>query len=142
MFTVNATDARRDWSRITDAVVREKPQFVKRTRDYMVMTNLPLFESLLSVYEFTANKFIEDDGSVTLSLNEMDLAENAAAEEEARLQLGQAILEYAEDFYREFPLWSAAPNRKGHIPYVLKALSIDDSRRIGDSLRICQVGEI
>ena len=40
----------------------------------------------------------------------------------------------------EFPLWSAAPNRKNHIPYVLRALIINDADRIGDSIE-CQVGK-
>jgi len=140
MFTLNATDVRRDWSLVIDDVVREKPKFIKRTRDYMILSDLNLFENILSIYKFTAQKFIEDDGSVTLSLNEIDLIENASNEVDARLELAQAILQYAQDYYTEFQLWSAAPNRKGHIPYVLKALIIDDARKIGDSLQ-CQPGK-
>ncbi len=40
--------------------------------------------------------------------------------------------EYARDFYNEFALWSAAPNRKSHIPYVLKILSSSDSQLLED----------
>jgi hypothetical protein len=141
MLTLNATDVRRDWSTVLESVVRDKPQFIKRTRDYMVLTDLKLFESLLSVYQFTAVKYEEEDGTITLSLNEMDLAENGRTEEEARRLLGKSILEYAEDFYGDFNLYSAAPNRKDHVPYILKALSIDDSSKIGDSLLLCQAGK-
>ena len=139
MFTRNATDVRRDWSAVMESVVRDKPQFIKRTRDYMVLTDIELFKNLLSAYEFTADRYIEADGSVTLSLRELDLAENAPTEAEARLLLGHSILEYAEDFYNEFALWSAAPNRKGHVPYVLKALIMDDADKIGDAV-VCQAG--
>lgn len=125
-----------------ETAVREKPQFIKRTRDYMVLTDLKLFESLLSAYQFTADKFTEADGSITLSLNEIDLVENGKTEAEARSLLGKSILEYSEDFYNEFTLWSAAPNRKNHIPYIFRALSIDDSGKIGDSVVLCQAGEI
>lgn len=140
MFTLNATDVRRDWSAVMENVIREKPQFIKRTRDYMVLSDVKLFESLLLAYQFTADKFIEEDGSVTLSLRELDLAENAPTEEEARKLLGKSILDYAEDFYNEFALWSNAPNRKSHVPYVLKALIIDDTIKIGVSIE-CQVGK-
>lgn len=140
MFTLNATDVRRDWSAVMESVIREKPQFIKRTRDYMVLTDVKLLENLLSAYHFTADKFVEEDGSVTLSLRELDLAENAPTEAEARKLLGQSILDYAEDFYKEFSLWSTAPNRKGHVPYVLKALIIDDVGKIGDLIK-CQAGK-
>jgi hypothetical protein len=81
----------------------------------------------------------EDDGSVTLSLNELDLVENGKTEAEARLALGESILDYAEDFSDDFEYWSAAPNRKDHLPYVLKALSIHDAKILGDSIK-CQAG--
>lgn len=140
MFFLNATDVRRDWSAVMERAVREKPQFIKRTRDYMVLTDISLLEELLSAYDYTADRFVEDDGSVTLSLLELDLAESAKTESEARKLLGKSILDYAEDFYNEFALWSAAPNRKKHISYVLKALIIDDATRIGESI-ICRPGK-
>lgn len=140
MFTVNATDVRRDWSLVIDDVVRQKPKFIKRTRDYMILSDLNLFENILDVYKFTAQKFIEDDGSVTLSLNEIDLIENAPTEAEAKIVLAQATLQYAQNYYNEFQQWSAAPNRKSHIPYILKAIIIDDVQKIVDSIQ-CQPGK-
>lgn len=141
MYVMNATDVRKEWSTVTESVVRERPQFIKRTRDKMVLASLPLFENVLEAYKFTAEKMVEDDGSITLSLHEIDLIENADNEEAAILALGKSILEYAQDFYNEFSLWSAAPNRKGHIPYVLKALIIDDPKKIGELITVCQTGK-
>lgn len=140
MLTINATDARRDWSAVMETVVREKPQFIKRTRDYMVLADVKLMESLLAAYRFTAEKFAEDDGSVTLSLCEIDLVENGKTESEARHFMGKAILDYAEDYYKDYKVWSIAPNRKDHIPYVLKALILDDPCKIGEMI-ICQPGK-
>lgn len=140
MFTLNATDVRRDWSAVMESVVREKPQFIKRTRDYMVLTDMKLLENLLSAYTFTADRFTEEDDSITLSLNELDLVENAKSEVEARKLLGKSILEYAIEFYSEFSLWSSAPNRQSHVPYVLKALIVDDAEKLGDSMQ-CRPGK-
>lgn len=141
MLTMNATDVRKNWSQILDTVAREKPTFIKRTRDYMVLVNEDTFSDILSTYKFSAIKFIENDGSVTLSMNEIDLAENAPTEAEAKEQLAQAILDYALDFYDDFAYWSRAANRRAHVPYVLKALLLDDIHKIGECIS-CRAGEI
>lgn len=139
MIIMNATDVRRDWSLIIDNAVREKPQFFKRTRDYMMLSDINFLEELLIAYKFTALKIIEEDGSVTLSLNEIDLIENAPTEEEAKLKLAESILEYAEDYYEEFNYWNSSPNRKAHVPYIFKALVLNDINKIGDFIE-CQSG--
>lgn len=141
MLTVNATDVRNNWSEISESVIREKPTFIKKTRDYMMLSNMDFISILLSGYKFSATEFIEDDGSVTLSLNEMPLAENAATKKEAINILSNAILEYAIDFYNEFSLYYNAPNKKAEIPYVFKALILDDAKKIGACIK-CQVGAI
>jgi hypothetical protein len=140
MIVSNATDVRKDWSVTVDSVIREKPKFIKRTRDYMMLSNLEIIENILSPYSFHADKYVEDDGSVTLSLNEIDLIENAPDEPRAKLALANSILEYAEEFYNEFSYWSSADNRRNHIPYVLKALILNDSKKIGDLIQ-CQPGK-
>lgn len=140
MFIMNATDVRKDWSSVAESVIHEKPAFIKRTRDKMALMNLQMLEGVLAPYTFTACRSVENDGSITFSLNAIDLVENGRTEQEARLTLAAAILEYAEDYYNEFSKWSAAPNRKAHIPYVLKALIVDDINKIGDLIQ-CQAGE-
>lgn len=136
---LNATDVRKDWSEVVDRVVREKPQFIKRTRDYLMLSNLDFMESLLGAYHFTVEETVEEDGSVTLSLNEIDLVENGRTEAEAKQKLAGSILEYSEDFYRDFNYWSTAPNRKAQIPYVFKALILGDAKKIGE-LVTCRNG--
>jgi len=140
MLTLNATDVRKEWSMVIDNVVREKPQFIRRTRDYMMLADIDFLKILLEPYEFHAKKFYEEDGSITLELKEIDLVVNAEAEQKAIENMAQEIIEYAEEFYSEFNFWSVAPNRKGHIPYVFKALILDDVEKIGE-LIVCQDGE-
>ena len=139
MLTINATDARNEWSALIDSVIREKPKFIKRTRDYMMLSDVKLIESLLAAYVFTANVFHEADGSVTLSLNEINLVENDVSLENAVLKLAEGILDYARDFYNDFAYW-ATGERKSHIPYIIKALIIDDINKIGGLIH-CQHGK-
>ncbi len=140
MLLEQATNVRKEWSTVCDSVIHEKPKFIKRIRDKMWLSNLETISELLEAYYFTAIKYMEDDGSVTVSLNEIDLVENGKDEQEARLNLGKAILEYSFDYYSEYEMYSRSPNRKKHIPYIFKALIIDDPKKIGDMLQ-CQNGK-
>jgi hypothetical protein len=106
----------------------------------MWLSNLETMSDILSGYKFTADRYSEEDGSVTLSLNEIDLVENGKDEQEARLRLGKSILEYSSDYYEEYDLYSRSPNRKGHIPYIFKALIMDDEKEIGEGIK-CQDGK-
>lgn len=140
MLMEQATAVRKEWSAVCDSVIHNKPKFISRTRDKMWFSNLEIMSEILEVYQFTAVRYAEEDGSVTLSLNEIDLVENGENEKEARLKLGRAVLEYSLDYYNEYELYSHSPNRKKHIPYIFKALIIDSPEKIGDMIQ-CQNGE-
>lgn len=140
MLTEQATTVRKEWSAVCDSVIHNKPKFITRTRDKMWFSNLEIMSEILEIYHFTAVKHIEEDGSITLSLNEIDLVENGKNEKAARLSLGKSILEYSMDYYNEYEIYSHSPNRKKHIPYIFKALILDDPEKIGDMIQ-CQDGK-
>lgn len=140
MLAINATEVRKEWSSVVDSVVRDKPTFIKRTRDKMWLSNLDTMEEILDAYSFTAEKFLDDAGTVTLSLNEIDLIENAPTEAEAKKLLAKSIMEYAEEYYKNYSFYSKAPNRKKHIPYVFKALITDDIEKLEESI-VCHDGK-
>jgi len=137
MLVINATKVRNNWSSISESVIREKPAFIKKTRDYMFLSNIETIEYMLSPYNFTADMFFEEDGSVTLSLVEIDLIENGVDEGDALMKLARGILEYAEDYYSDFTYW-ARGSRKTHLPFVLKALILNDPEKIGGLIQ-CRI---
>ena len=141
MIAMNATQVRNEWSTVVDSVIREKPKFIKRTRDRLLLSDVNVIRDMLDAYEYKAKKYTEDDGSITLGLMELDLAENGTDEKDAAIKLAKSILEYSEDYYNEFSYWYSAPNRKAHLPYVIKALIINDVDKIG-GLVTCHLGEI
>ena len=141
MQTINATQVRKSWSEVVDSVVREKPAFIKRTRDCMMLSDIGLIEKLLDAYIFNAELLIEDNGSVTISLDEIDIVENGINEYDAINKMAFAILEYAEDYYNDFNYWYSSPNRKAHLPYVMKALILNDINKIGGIIT-CRHGAI
>ena len=140
MYAINSTTVRNEWSSVAESVIREKPTFIKRTRDYMFLSDISVVETILSAYSFHAEIMNEDDGSVTLALDEIDLVENAADLPEALNKLAVAILEYAQDYYKDFSYWSRG-DKKSHIPFIFKALIIDDVYKIGGLIE-CRPGGI
>lgn len=136
----SATEVRKEWSLFFDRAVREKPVFIKRTRDNAVLADIDFVNILLEQYTFDCTKYIEEDGTITLSADLLDIVENGNDEKEVKIKMAESILEYAEDFYAEYDLWSNASNRKSHIPYVFKALLLNDISRIGDFIR-CRNGK-
>ncbi len=140
METINATVARREWSTVIDSVVHEKPVFIKRTRDLIYLLNNSTMEDILSKYNFTAEIYPETDGSVTLSLNEIDLAANGKDFDVALDKLVSDVKEYAEDYYKEFSVWYAAPNRKPHLPYIMRVLMLESNAKIRSAIT-CQAGK-
>jgi len=130
MLAISATKARNEWSTVVDTTIREKPQFIKRTRDQMFLADINLLLELLSIYTFSAKVYEEDNGTITISLNEIDLVENGKDKQDALNKLAASILEYAEDYYNDFQYW-ARGNRSAHKPYVFKALILNDIEKIG-----------
>ena len=139
MDLLNATDVRKNWSVTLDSVVRERPAYIKRTRDNLALLNMDTLSYVLEGYKYSAEIFIEKDGSVTLSADYLDLVVNAKDEEQAKKALASDIKEYAEDYYENYAVWSVAPNRKSHIPYVLKALALNENQ-IAEEL-VCRNGK-
>ncbi len=140
MLMEKATDIRKNWGFACDCVAHDKPMLIKRTRDKLWFSSLDTMSEILDGYHFTAEEFEEDDGSITLSLNEIDLVENAETEKEAVDLLAKSILEYANEYYENYEQYSHSPNRKSHIPYIFKALIMDDPAEIGESI-VCQAGK-
>lgn len=125
---------------ISDSAVHDKLKFIKRTCYKMRISNLEVMRDILEAYQFTALRYVEDDGSVTLSLNEIDIIENGKDDKEVRLKVGKAILKYLTEYYNEDEMYSNSPNRKEHIPYIFKALIIGCPEKIGEILQ-CRDGK-
>jgi len=99
MFALSASDVRKDWSRVIDSVIHVRPAFIKRTRDNMVLCSNDTVRQLVRTTPIAANSFIEDDGSVTLSMVDVDLVVNADTIEAAKSELINDLIEYAEESF-------------------------------------------
>lgn len=140
MLTMSSSDVRKEWSSVMDQVIREKPVFIKRTRDCMMLSAEETVWQLLSGVKFAADVYTEEDGTVTLSARDLDIAVNAADLAAAKTALVRDIVEYAEEYYQDFDRYHRAPNRRAHLPYVIKALVAGTQSELEDAV-ICRNGE-
>lgn len=139
MLTLSSSEVRKDWSEVMDNVVRRGPVFIKRTRDYMVLCSTETISQLVADTRFMAVSYEEEDGSFTLSAEALDIIANGPDLSAAKRALAEEIMEYAEEYYQEFELYSRTPNRKGHLPYVFKALTAKTPKELEDAI-VCQNG--
>lgn len=140
MLTMSATEVRKDWSRVLDSVTRRRPAFIKRTHDNVVLASTESLSAMLSDVRYETNIFQEDDGSITLSLDALDLVVNEKSLESAKKSLANDIEEYAEEYYANYESYSVSPNRRAHLPYVMKALIADSLKELEDAIE-CRAGK-
>ena len=138
-YRVSASEVRKQWSSTIDTVLREHPVFIQRTRDDLILLDLATLRLAFQNLQFDLSLYTEPDGSVTCVEENLDLVENAATKEACILQMIGAMRDYANDYYNEFSLWSKAPNRRNHIPYVLKLLASTDEE-IREDIK-CRAGK-
>lgn len=122
MNLINATEVRKKWSEFIDVVVRKHPISFKRNRDVLTILSMEHVDGMLSKYELNMSIFNEEDGTITATLDEIDIAVNAATIEDVHEQLLTDIVQYALDYMEDFEMYFHAPNRKAHFPYVYKIL--------------------
>lgn len=140
MQNINATDIRKNWSTVCDSVARIRPSFIKRTHDNLILSSKDFMLQLLSSVKLDIAVYSENDGSYTVIAEDLDLAENIIDPDTAADVIAEAILDYAEEYYDEFALYSNAPNRKDHLPYVMKALLLGDVQKIKEDIS-CRSGK-
>lgn len=128
---LNATDVRANFGLFIDNVVRDKPQAVKRNRDIIMSFSLKQIIDLLSAYKFTIEYEQTEEGKFVGSIEQIeDIVAEGNTIEELRLELARHLIDYAHDYYADFTRYSNAPNRKGHVYYILRVLLEEDIEKV------------
>jgi hypothetical protein len=139
MLTINATDVRKDFGRYIDTIVRSKPIFIKRSRDCFMGISIDMAKELVKDVVFTADEYIEDDGTITLSLHDSDIVVNSQDESSALQSLIKDLREYALEFYEDIEFWGSDISRRKHIKKIIKVLLSNDENELKESIA-CQPG--
>lgn len=131
MLAVSATEVRREWGGYIDTIVREKPIFVKRSRDYFACMNIDTLRELTKNITFELEFDYEETGEAIATLKGYDFVSIGRTEEEAVRNLIGDFREYVKDYFDEIEVWSRDKHRAGQIVELLKVCVSTDEELIG-----------
>lgn len=120
------TDVRENFSQFLDDVTRKSPQAIKRHRDSFITMSPVQLDAMLVQVSFTLEYSVETDGSYSGALLEVGIVANAPSLDALRKTLAEYLLDYAKDYLVEFNRYFAAPNRRAHFPFIMKAIAQPD----------------
>ena len=135
---IKFTEARNDFSNLYNEVYNGlKPIIIRRKQaEQVLLMRTDLQKELLEEYRLKPKKLSENDGSITLALDEIELYVNADTIEDAVRELIQDLKIYAQDYIRRPQLFLNAPNRRSHFPYILRVLLCDNDDEVKALLEV------
>ncbi|HQD40053.1 MAG: exoribonuclease R [Firmicutes bacterium] len=135
---LNLTDARKNFSSLYDRVFNAfKPTIINRKRSEQVLVlRVDQQKMLLSHFSLKPKIILENDNSVTLALDQLELYVNGNTFEEAVDILIDDLKFYAQDYIQRSQLFMHAPNRRSHFPYVLRVLLCENDEEVRNLLEL------
>lgn len=133
--TISATDVRKNWSQFNDDIVREGPRFVRRNRDEWAALSSEHLQAAFDHLPISATIYYEEDGTITMSLKEIDIVENADSIEDVIDLIADSLIDYAQEYMDSFSKYYNSANRKAHLPYILKVVAQPDYETIKSLIR-------
>lgn len=132
------TNARRSLTDLFDGVWhRYLPALVRRKQtEEVLLVRRDLQQDILTAYKLKPEVQTEDDGSVTLSLDALELYVNAPDLEAAITEMVQELKLYAADYKERIQLFLNAPNRRQHFPYILRIWLCENDDEIKSLLEL------
>ena len=85
---------------------------------------------------FGVRKYLEEDHSVTMTLQGFDMVVNEENEELALNTLIYDLREYATEYYEDINFWMTDPIRKKQFGSILKVLMIEENEELKESFLI------
>jgi hypothetical protein len=109
-------------------VRKEQPVIITRgSRERGLLVAHDQLLRLLAPYRFRVDVLPEDEGGLTLWLNELEIGGHGASLAEARADLVSAVRAYIANYLRQFYFYRHLPDLARLEPYVLRlALARDD----------------
>lgn len=129
---LNITDARKKLSNLFDQVYNAyQPIIIKRKQtENILVLRADLQKALLSQFSLKPKILYEEDGSITLSLDSLDIYVNGENLNDAVDQLINELKIYAQDYVQRSQLFLNAPNRRSHFPYILRILLTENDQEL------------
>lgn len=138
MFTeLKFSEARAGLTTVFDRVQGEFPVAIlprKQSEEHTLLINYTFMQDILDGYKFNISRTQEEDGSFVLWLDTFDEYGYGETLDEALDSLVDDVILYAE-MYRDNPKrYYNAPNRRHHLPYVMRILMCSTPKEVKELL--------
>lgn len=139
------TNARSHLTELIDRVQRQAPAVIKprkKSEEPTVVLSRSLVHMLLEenpgVVRITPQFVEEPDGSITVSLDPMDIAVNAHTRHAAIHAACQEAIDYAKEYLspQNAALYMRSPNRKDHLSIVIRTALSDSIDEVAEILNL------
>ena len=127
------TDARSHLTAVVDKVISNQPQIIrkrKQSEKNVMLIDTETQKELLTGFSFMLGEIPEEDGSITLALDVLNLYANGITKEEATNDLLEQLQVYAEEYLAPINAYRYAPNRKAHLPYILRIALCENEQEL------------
>ena len=127
------TDARSHLTAVVDKVISNQPQIIrkrKQSEKNVMLIDTDTQKELLTSFSFMLDEIPEEDGSITLALEVLNLYANGNTKEEATNDLLEQLQVYAEEYLAHINEYRYASNRKTHLPYVLRIALCENEQEL------------
>ncbi len=140
----NLTTARQGFSELyTETFAQCRPSIIKRNKgEEILLIRADLQKMMLSAYTIKVKILNENDGSVTVTTEPLELWSNACDENTAMDELIKDLKMYADDYLSRAHYFLQSPNRKEHFPYVLRIAMCHSDEEIKEALEVTYASEI
>ena len=140
----NLSTARQRFSEVyTETYAQYRPSVIKRNKgEEILLLRSDLQKMLLQKHTIITNVIREDDGSVTITTEPLDLYANADNEDAAINELIQEMKDYANDYLDRASFFLQSPNRRDHFPYVLRISLCQSDQEIRQMLEVKHASEV
>lgn len=132
------TDARKDFSSLYNEVYNAfKPAVIKRNqKEELMILRTDLQKLLLTNFSLKPEILHEEDDSITLALDQLEVYANGETLEHAVKNLIEDLKVYASDYLERSQLFLNAPNRRPHFPYILRILLAENDQELQEMLEL------
>jgi len=134
MTEYSFSQARSNLTEVIDKVQRLAPVVIrprKRSEDESIILSRALMHRLLKEcehgFKLVSHFITEPDSSITLSLEPLGLVATANTREAVIKEMAEELIWYAKEYLdaENIALYSRAPNRKSHLPFVIQIALCD-----------------
>jgi len=136
-FELEFSEAISDFSGVLDRVQNLVPVVIKprkQSEKHTFLLNESLIQQLLQGVKFEVKGLREEDGSITLGMDELELYANGETEEKALEELVKDTMIYAQEYMEDPNRYFNAPNRRHHFPYLFKVLLCNKKEEVKQML--------